>query len=218
MCPAGRDRHPQRGRYVLVAQVVGRRHRAHDGDLLRAHERVAHGFELEREVRHDAHQAEASARGPQLGRVLDGAPRPVAVDVLDLAHQVAERGVAPAAPWQMGPLVPPTVISTMIELRGYVYFLFSTHHRRRRSLVVLAPTRTRTLPAVRGVPSAISISSSSVGLGSGRALLSAVKLGIWVTSRSGRSEMVIWPLRPKMGDHEWPAAQLVYRPRQQGKG
>lgn len=69
--------------------------------------------------------------------------------------------------------------------------------------MVFTPMRTSALPGVRGLASlTISIVSSSLGVDAGMILLSAVKLGILVTSARGRREMVIWPWRPKMGDHE----------------
>ena len=102
----------------------------------------------------------------------------------------------------MGALLPPRVISTMMTLRGKVTFLFLTHQRLNRSFVTAAPTLISVLPGFLGSPFTISMLSNWLAFSSGKGR--EVVLGRCVAVLRSRSEMMIWPLLPKIGDHECP--------------
>ena len=104
------------------------------------------------------------------------------------------------APWHIGALEPPIVISTIMILSGRVTWLFLTHHLRSLSFVQAVPIRTSVLPALRGLPGTISIVSNSVGgeSGSGR----ASRLGSFEAVWRFNKEMRMWPFLANIGDHE----------------
>lgn len=69
-------------------------------------------------------------------------------DTCSVARRISLSGPAPIFPkgdyitYQMGPLLPPKVISTMITFKGKVTRFVSTHQYRNCSFVVAHPTRT----------------------------------------------------------------------------
>lgn len=77
-------------------EVRGRRHGQRDGDLFGLQAGVGHGRHLKRDVRDDAHQTEAAARGSEVLGLGDFLRLSVAVDVLDATDEIAEGLVATA--------------------------------------------------------------------------------------------------------------------------
>ncbi|KAE8315038.1 hypothetical protein BDV41DRAFT_531767 [Aspergillus transmontanensis] len=111
------------------------------------------------------------------------------------------------APWQIGPLLPPKVISTIITLRGNVTRFVFTHQYRNCSLVVAQPTRTSDLvgSSFKGPSSVIEL--SNVGLSPKRMGQRGSRdstLGSCAAWCRLRVDMSIHPLsRAKTGDQEW---------------
>jgi hypothetical protein len=104
--------------------------------------------------------------------------------------------------YQIGPLLPPRVISTIMTFRGSVTSLLSMHHSLSCSFVVEQPTRTSLVSPLGGCIGEKEMAFNSVaGPWSNP---SEVMFGIFIAGWTFRAEMRMSPFRPKVGDHECP--------------
>jgi len=104
--------------------------------------------------------------------------------------------------YQIGPLLPPRVISTIMTFRGSVTSLPRMHHSLSCSFVVEHPTRTSLVLPLAGCDGAKEMAFNSVG--GPWSNPSEVMSGILVASSTFRAEIRMSPFRPNVGDHECP--------------
>ena len=104
------------------------------------------------------------------------------------------------APYQIGALLPPRVISTIITFNGSVAILLEMHHSLSCSFVVAQPTRTNFVFPSAGCSGSSVIEFSSFG--GSWPIPRDVKFGIFVASSRFSVEMSMPPFLANTGDHE----------------